>query len=138
MTNNLSSGAGCNEAEAGAIFWRSQTATAMGIETDATANFETGDAVLCREFVDLAFRDIQQLGDIGDGEGAAFPVQRIREARRFPDRFTVHRLFSPAALCLVKAPRKPEARPMQMPRTAYADRLTIHWLQSRFPPRRAV
>src|SRR5664279_6448949 len=34
--------------------------------------------------------------------------------------------FSPAALCLVRAPRKPEARPKQMPRTAHADRFTIH------------
>src|SRR5271166_1668581 len=34
--------------------------------------------------------------------------------------------FSPAALCLVIARRKPEARLKQMPGTAHADRFTIH------------
>ena len=52
--------------------------------------------MLRREFVDLALRDVQQLGDIGDGEGAAFSVQRIREARRFPAWLTVHNSFPSA------------------------------------------
>ena len=46
----------------------------QGIETDATADLETGDPMFRREFVDLALRDVQQFGDICDGEGAAFPV----------------------------------------------------------------
>ena len=59
MTNSLSSAGGCNEAGAGAIFWRSQTATAMGSKRMQPPIFETGNTLLRRELVDLALRDVQ-------------------------------------------------------------------------------
>ncbi len=46
----------------------------------------------------------------------------MRELAARPGITVVNRFFSPIALCLGTAPRKPEAGPKQIPNTAYADR----------------
>jgi hypothetical protein len=46
----------------------------------------------------------------------------MRELAACPGITVVNRFFLPIALCLVTAPRKPEAGPKQIPNTAYADR----------------
>jgi hypothetical protein len=49
------------------------------IETDRAADPETRYSIFGGEFVNLAFGDIQQFGNIGDGEGVRPPVERVRE-----------------------------------------------------------
>src|SRR5664280_1154126 len=46
----------------------------------------------------------------------------MREVADRPGITVVNGFFSPIALCLGTAPRKPEAGPKQIPNTAYADR----------------
>jgi hypothetical protein len=52
------------------------------IETDRATDPETGYPILSGEFVNLAFGDIQQFSDIGDGEGVRPPIERVREIHR--------------------------------------------------------
>ena len=50
-----------------------------GIEADRAADPETGNAIFGGEFVDLALGDIQQFGNVGDGESVSSPVERVGE-----------------------------------------------------------
>ena len=49
------------------------------IETDRAADPETRYSIFGSEFVNLAYGDIQQFGNIGDGEGVRPPIERVRE-----------------------------------------------------------
>jgi hypothetical protein len=60
------------------------------IEADRSADFETRDAMLSRELVNLAFRNGEKCRNIVYSQGAGFAVDGIRKTHRRLCQFTAH------------------------------------------------